>query len=139
MADGTQSAGESHRTLWGGNIRFTDRLCECRDTLSEPSGGTPERVRRPSSSRLVPAPHNSAIVDRELAAIHFWRAVRGVPGNRKHSLPERDEPSGASAREPHHNQLADSCIYGSPRHFECPAIWPCAGVESIMCRSECCP
>src|SRR5437764_1337535 len=139
MADGTQSARESHRTLCGGNICLTDRLCERRNTLSKSSGGTPERVRRPSSSRFIPAPYNSAIADGELAAIHFRRAVRGAPRNRKHSLPERNEPGGASAREPHHNQLADSCIYGSPRHFEYPAIRPCARVESVAFRSECCP
>ena len=138
MADGTQSARESHRTLCGGNICLTDRLCERRNTLSKSSGGTPERVRRPSSSRFIPAPYNSAIADGELAAIHFRRAVRGAPRNRKHSLPERNEPGGASAREPHHNQLADSCIYGSARYFECLAIRSCACVESITCRSECC-
>src|SRR5437773_1272507 len=131
MADGTQSARESHRTLRGGNIRFTDRVRERRNALSRPSCGTPERVWRPSSSRVVPAAHNAAIVDGELAAIHFWRAFRSAPGNRKHSLPERNESGGASTWEPHHNQLADSCIYGSPRHFECPAIRPCARVESV--------
>jgi len=73
----------------GGYIRLTDRVCERRNTLSEPNGGTPEGVRRPGSSWCIPAPNNSAIVDGRLAAIHFWRAVRGVPGNRKHSLRER--------------------------------------------------
>ena len=139
MADGTQSARESHRTLRGGNIRFTDRVRERRNALSRPSCGTPARVWRPSSSRVVPAAHNAAIVDGELAAIHFWRAFRSAPGNRKHSLPERNESGGASTWEPHHNQLADSCIYGSPRHFEYPAIRPCARVESVAFRSECCP